>query len=70
MNISDGNTTDVGWLKKPTLNARQEPRRGDMWVAQRYQSLVRPQPGSPVLSGPFLLPTCNPSGIERIAVTI
>ncbi len=37
MNISDRGTADVGWIKKPTLNALQEPRRGDIWVVQRYQ---------------------------------
>lgn len=40
MNKCDCVSANAGWIERPTLEARQEPRRGDMWVEQRYQQLV------------------------------
>ena len=45
MNQSDCVTVNTVWIDKSTMEAGQEPRRGEIWVAQGYQQLVLPQPG-------------------------
>ena len=39
MNLSDSGSTNAGWMDRPTVDACQEPRRGDIWVGKRYQTI-------------------------------
>ena len=37
MNKNDSCLANVEWIERPTMDAYHEPRRGEIWVAQRHQ---------------------------------